>query len=271
MLTIQPNMFNSYSKIPTFGKHFEDAEYTDFEEYTESPDSMTSISKADEFDISTEKQKAKTELDLWEQTKDNLDSIAKTTESVPALRKGTQVLSGLISVAIGWGGLRWGTVGTLEVLSKIGKTSLVKGIKKYMGEVGTWFSNSYKASKKYFANTDLYKNTAKKLGNWKKAALDTSVGRKYTDIKDAVVNNSFYQKAVEKKNNAVDYIKNLNPRRVFVETMGVAGGGTAAINTIGGKAVDGSKHNVEQDIDGNFYIDGRKTDYNERRNYENVA
>ena len=38
--------------------------------------------------------------------------------------------------------------------------------------------------------------------------------------------------------------------------MGVAGGGTAAVNTIGANTIDGNKYNVEKDEQGRYYIDG---------------
>ena len=270
MLTIQPKISDNYGKAPNFGNHSFDSEYADFEEVATLPEDTSDSFHSERFDIDAEKTRAKHELDLWEQTKDNLDSIAKTTEAVPVLRKGTQVLSGLISVAIGWGGLRWGTVGTLEVLSKIGKTDLVKGIKKYSGKGWDFVKDAFKSSRKYISNRSWFKSIERKAGEWKHSALESSVGRKYTEIKDSITSNSLFIKATEKKNNAVAYVKNLNPKRVFVETMGVAGGGTAAVNTIGGKAVDGSRHNVEQDSDGNFYVDGRRTTVRER-DYGNVA
>ena len=40
--------------------------------------------------------------------------------------------------------------------------------------------------------------------------------------------------------------------------MGVAGGGAAAINVLGGKTIDGRRQNVQSDENGNYYVNGRQ-------------
>ena len=40
--------------------------------------------------------------------------------------------------------------------------------------------------------------------------------------------------------------------------MGVAGGATAAVNTLGGKTIDGTRQIVETDDNGGYIIDGRR-------------
>jgi len=258
MLTIQPNFTNSYSKAPSFGRQFTDGEYVDYEEVFDTPNASLGSAKSIDFDIDYEKRKTKNELDLWQQTKSNIDSIAKTTESVPALRTGTKVLSGLISVAIGWGGLRWGTVGTLEVLSKINKSSFITGLKSYMNRGGVAISNVYKDAAKYIKAKDWYKSAAGKVADMEKSALNSSAGQKYTEIKNSIKSSTMYEKAIKMKDDTVAYARKLNPKRIFVETMGIAGGGTAAVNTIAaGKAVDGNKYEVGRDEYGNFTINGR--------------
>ena len=254
MLTIQPNLTNVYCKDPAF-KGSQDGDYVDYTEIFDTDDGV------DTFDIQREKDESKKELDLWQQTKQNLDSISHTTESVPVLNKGMKVFSGLISVAIGWGGLRWGTVGTLEVMSKLGKSRLAQAVKGYASAGYEEITGLAKKGLKYIKGTSLYTSALNKLDNWKRAALDTRVGRTLTDWKKAVTTNSVYTGAVGMKDNAVAYVKKLNPKRVFIETMGVAGGGTAAVNLMGGKTIDGARQDVRIDEDGNYIVDGRRGDY----------
>lgn len=248
MLTVQPNLLNNY-KAQTFTRRYQEPEDVDYVEVYPSNRG---------FDIDYEKAQSKHELDLWEQTKHNLEDIAKTTEQVPVLNKGTKLMSGLISVAIGWGGLRWGTVGTLEVMSKIGKTKLAQSAKKFLGKYKGQFVEKFKNVKAWAKNSKLYKSAGEKFGALKASALETKAGKKYLDIKAVIKDNSIYQKAVNYKKQVVNYIKNLNPKRVFVETMGVAGGATAAVNTLGGKTIDGTRQIVETDDNGGYIIDGRR-------------
>lgn len=255
MLTIQPGLANNFNRVPAFGRgelqrYAEDAEYVDYEEITDND------YPADSFNYDEEKREAKQELDLWKQTKANIDSITKATDSVPIVKKGTSVLSGLTMVAIGWGGLRWGTVGTLEVLSKIGKSDLAKSVKGFAVNSGEFIAEKFGALKKLATGTDTYKAIEKKVGDLSSSFLDSPVGTKYTQVKTAITTNPIYKDTVNLKNRTVDYMKNLNYKRVFVETMGVAGGGTAAVNALGGKAIDGTKQNVEVDADGNYLVDG---------------
>lgn len=253
MLTIQPNLVNNYSKAPAF-HGLNDEEYVD---YTEIFDDSELSRQSDVFDIEQEKGEAKKELDLWKQTKQNIDSLAQTTESVPVLNKGMKVFSGLISIAIGWGGLRWGTVGTLEVMSKLGKSKLVQAMKGYSEAGYEGVSNLAKKGKRYVKGRQWYVSAGNTIEGWKQSFLNTSVGSALSKWKRAITTNSLYVKAGEMKQDSVNYVKKLNPKRVFIETMGVAGGGTAAINTLGGKSVDGVKQNVEQNENGDYLINGR--------------
>lgn len=283
MLSIQPNLVNSYSKTQSFGNSLikaADIEDVDFEEiFDDESDSFVSnedvefdyMEDSDSyFDYDKEKTEIKKDLDLWKQAKQNIDSIAKTTESVtesvPAVKTGMKIFSGLISIAIGWGGLRWGSVGTLEVLSKLGETGLAKAFKGY----GSSTMELLGKGKNAVTNSGWYKSVGSTLDGWKVSFLKTSVGSTLSGWKNSITSNSKYISMVNAKNNAVDSIKNLNPKRIFVETMGVAGGGTAAINTLGGKSVDGVKHNVERDEDGQYSIDGRKI-IQRKGDYSNVA
>ena len=258
MLTIQPNLVNSYSKTPAFRGNIDD-EYVDYTEvFDDSSSSLAEMSDYDSFDLEKEKGETKKELDLWKQTKQNIDSLTQTTESVPVLNKGMKVFSGLISVAIGWGGLRWGTVGTLEVMSKLGKSKLVQALKGY-GEAGyEGVSNLAKKGKNYVKGSNWYSSAERTVDGWKQAFKNTKVGRTLIGLENAVTSNTIYRKAAEMKHDTVAYVKKLNPKRLFIETMGVAGGGTAAINTLGGKSVDGVKQNVEQNKKGDYLINGRK-------------
>jgi len=257
MLTIQPGLANNLNRFPAFGRgelqrYAEDAEYVDYEDVT---DSYTGPVNRD-FDYDEEKREAKHELDLWEQTKANVDSIAQATNNVPIVKKGTKVLSGLTMVAIGWGGLRWGSVGTLEVLSKIMETSAAKSVKGFAERSGRFVSEKFGSLNRAIAGTDTYKAISRKTGEWSDAFMTSAVGTKLTNLKTAIGKNPIYKDAVKLKDKAVDGMKNLNYKRVFVESMGVAGGGTAAINVIGGKAIDGTKQNVEVDENGNYSVDG---------------
>ena len=258
MLTIQPNISNSYSKNPTFGYRsgmFDDAEYVDYEEIFDSPRQGTR--KSNSFDIDVERQKAAQDYDLWQETKHNIDTIARTTESVPVINKGMKIFSGLISIAVGWGGLRWGTVGTLKVMSDLGKTAPVKFIRNMSKDSCESVSNWYNAGKKFLNKQDWVKNLKLEVSTMKNSFLNSSVGTKYTSIKNAVKNNPLYQRSVEISDSAIKTVRGINPKRVFVETMGVAGGGTAALNSVGAQAIDGNRHDIQQINDDVYVIDGR--------------
>ena len=69
MLTIQPNVFNNYTKTPNFGNRANYTEYADYEEISDLSENERPYISNDCFDIAKEKTKAKHELDLWEQTK----------------------------------------------------------------------------------------------------------------------------------------------------------------------------------------------------------
>ncbi len=253
MLTIQPGLVNNYSRNLSFGRsdlqrYAEDVEY---EDVTDSHDS--SYYENYGFDMDRKK-----ELDLWKQTKANVDAIAKSTENVPGVKTGTKILSGLTAVAIGWGGLRWGTVGTLEVLSKIGKTDSMQSIGKKLVSSWKYASTKFSDLGKYISGKDWYKNSGTRIKRWENSFLDTSVGNTLTRWQQAVKENSLYHGTVNLKNKTVNYFKNLNYKRVFVETMGVAGGGTAAINVLGGKTIDGRTQNVEVNKDGKYFVNDRE-------------
>lgn len=284
MLTIRPNLLNSYNKTQSFGNYLPaatDIEDVDYEAiYDDDTDSFVKNDTSDfedsmddsssYYDYKKEGAEAKKDLDLWKQAKQNIDSIAKTTESVtesvPAVKTGMKICSGLISVAIGWGGLRWGSVGTLEVLSKLGQTKLAKAFKGY-GESSVELLGK---GKKLITNAGWYKSLGTKIDDWEAAFLKTGLGSTLSGWKNAITSNSKYIRMVDSKNNAVQYIKNLNPKRIFVETMGVAGGGTAAVNTLGGKSVDGVKQKVEVDENGNYLVNG-KVAIETKGDYSNVA
>ncbi len=262
MLTIHPNFTNNVSRTPAFGrsdlqKYAEDVDYMNFDNNDDYYEGDIKHRK-NYFDINEEKAEAKKELDLWEQTKANVDQIAQKTDMVPGLKTGTKVLSGLTAVAIGWGGLRWGTVGTLEVLSKIGKTDFMQSIGRGLNTSRKYVSKKYSDLGSYISGRKWYQSAGERIKGWEKSFLDTPVGRTLTGWKNAVKENSLYQNTLNFKDKTVDYFKNLNYKRVFVETMGVAGGGTAAVNVLSNKTVDGSKQNVDVDKNGNYRVDGKR-------------
>ena len=261
MLTIQPGLVNNYSRNLAFGsrnlQHYaEDVDYVDYEDVTDSYDG--SNYNHYDFDIEREKEETKKELDLWKQTKANVDAIAKSTENVPGVKTGTKILSGLTAVAIGWGGLRWGTAGTLEVLSKMGKSDAAQAVKGFAEKSGKWISKQAGSLKKYAQGTDVYKSAANRISGWEKAFAESSVGKTLDGWKKAVNDNSAYKAVIKAKDNTVDYLRKVNYKRVFVEGMGVAGGGTAAVNVLGGKTIDGRKQNVEVDKDGKYFVNDRE-------------
>ncbi len=263
MLTIQPGLTHNYNRVQAFkgSSDFQKcAQDVDFEEVYDSAEQpyFRDDDPVDSFDIEQEKYSTKKELDLWRQTKANVDSIAKQADMVPGVKTGTKILSGLTAVAIGWGGLRWGTVGTLEVLSKIGSTDFMKSIGKNLSSGRKYVSKKMADFGKYISGKNFYKSASKKIAGWEEAFQGSSVGKTLTGWKKAVQKNSIFQGAVALKDNTVKYFKNLNYKRVFVETMGVAGGGTAAVNVLGGKAIDGSKQQVDVDKDGNFFVNGKE-------------
>ncbi len=258
MLTIQPNISSSYAKNPSFGYGsgmFDDAEYVDYEEIFDDP--RKASVKSSHFDIDKEREKAGRELDLWEETKQNIDSIARTTESVPVLNNGMKIFSSLISIAVGWGGLRWGTYGTLKVMSDIAKTAPAKCVKNLSKDFYTSASNLFQKGKTFMEKQSWVVSMKNKAANLKKDFLESSVGTKYTSIKDTVKNSSIYRRSLNGIDDAVDYMKKINPKRIFVETMGVAGGGTAAINTLGAQTIDGNRHDIRQINDDVYIVDGR--------------
>lgn len=266
MLTIQPGLVNNFSRNQAFGnsnlqRYAEDVDFVDYEDVTDFSDDSSYDSY--NFDINKAKEETKKEYDLWKQTKENVDAIAKTTESVPGVKTGTKILSGLTAVAIGWGGLRWGTVGTLEVLSKMGKSDAAQAVKGFAENSGKWISKQADSLKKYAQRTDVYKSAAKRISGWEKSFADSSVGKTLDGWKKAINDNSAYKAVVKAKDNTVDYLRKVNYKRVFVEGMGVAGGGTAAVNVLGGKTIDGRKQNVEVDNDGKYYVNGREYMFDE--------
>ncbi len=260
MLMINPNFSNSFNRTPAFGKsdfqrYAEDIDYTDYDDV---PDSYERCSETRKhcFDIESEKAEARQELDLWEQAKANVEAITKTTEMVPAIKTGTKILTGLTTIAIGWGGLRWGTVGTLELLSKIGKSKAAKTVSGKAAEAGNFLEGKYGSLKTRVVDSNLYKKSSDKLQNWKTAFLNSGTGELLTECKDLVKNNSVYQKILNSKNSVVNYVKNMNGKRVFVETMGIAGGANATVNLLSGKTIDGVRNNVEVDKNGNYTVNG---------------
>ena len=250
MLTVQPNLVHTYNRLPAFGQKGTDNEY--FADYE-----IIDTGNNDSYDLIQEEQNAKKELDLWNQTKQNLDSIAKTTESVPALNKGMKIFSGLISVAIGWGGLRWGTAGTLKILSDIGKTRLARLVKSTTSSAYTYSKGLLSSGKNYVKNHSWYLSVANAMSGTKESFLKTTVGQKLVSLNAAVKNNPVYNAIISTKDNTVTYMKKLNPKRIFVETMGAAGGGTALVNVVGGKPVDGANHDI-QPSDNGYIIDGQE-------------
>ena len=259
MLTIQPGLSKSYNRIQPFGGR------SDFQSQAQDVDFEESF---DYYDIDREKEDAKKELDLWKQTKNSVDSLAKQADMVPGVKTGTKILSGLTAVAIGWGGLRWGTVGTLEVLSKLGETSLVKSIGGKLNDSRKFVAKKASDFGKYVSERNWYKNTGAKMGEWKSSFLQTTVGAKLNSLSNAVKDSSAFHKTIDAKSSVVKYFKDLNYKRVFVETMGVAGGGTAAVNLLGGKTIDGNKQNVEKNIDGKYFVDGREMRFDEGDRYD---
>ena len=248
MLTIQPNFSSLNCKKPTFRASSEQKE------------EISETLFKDDFNIDDEKKATKEEYDLWQGTKRNLEQIAKNTESVPVIKKGTDVLSGLTAVAIGWGGLRWGTVGTLEILSKAAKTDLGKKVKG----IGTFIKTQAKNLKTWISELSISKAVAGKFSGLKTAFLETPLGKRLSSVKTAIVESNVYK-------STANWFKSLNPKRVFVETMGVAGGGTAALETLGVHTVDGTANKVETDDKGNYSVNGKEVDFEPEDGYTNVA
>ncbi len=263
MLTIQPGLTNNYNRIPAFGRsnlqrYAQDVDFEEVDYNNSSDNNSDEVNNIDE-----EKANAKKELDLWQQTKANLDSIAEDDNMVPGVKTGIKVLSGLSAVAIGWGGLRWGAVGTLEVLSKIGKTEFMQSIGKGLASSWKYASTKFSDLGKYISGKDWYKNSGTKIKGWENSFLDTPVGKTLTKWKQSVNENSLYQGSVNLKNKTVNYLKNLNYKRVFVETIGAAGGVTAAVNVLDGKTIDGLRQNVEVDEKGKYYVNDREYRFDE--------
>ena len=176
MLTIHPNFTNNVSRTPAFGrsdlqKYAEDVDYMNFDNNDDYYEGDIKHRK-NYFDINEEKAEAKKELDLWEQTKANVDQIAQKTDMVPGLKTGTKVLSGLTAVAIGWGGLRWGTVGTLEVLSKIGKTDFMQSIGRGLNTSRKYVSKKYSDLGSYISGRKWYQSAGERIKGWEKSFLD---------------------------------------------------------------------------------------------------
>ena len=274
MLSIQPKITVNHNNQTSFGNGvynsgiFDDAEYVDFVEVDDAGNSR----HTNNFDVDYERAKAAQELDLWQETKHNVESLARTTESVPVLNKGMKVFSGLISIAVGWGGLRWGTVGTLKVLKDISQSTAAKYVKNIGKDVSGTASSLYNSAKTGLLKQNWVKSLINSYTTKKQAVLASPNGQKLISFKNSIINNSLYIKAKSLKDSAVTYCKTLNPKRIFVETMGVAGGGTAAVNTIGGKAIDGNRHDIQQIDDDVFVVDGRYgLDYRRRGGYGNVA
>lgn len=261
MLTIQPGMVNNLNRGPAFGRGELQryAEDVDFEEINDYPYQNSYNS----FDYDKEIKDAKDEMDLWEGTRANLESIAESAKSVPVVNKGLNIFDKAIKIAIGWCGLRWGAAGTLKALSEAASSQAGKAVAKRAGNVGTFIAEKFTALKEL----SLYKSSAKKVNNLKHSFFDTRFGKAITKAKNAVTDNSIFHKSIELKNKTVSFFKNINYKRVTVEGMGVAGGGTAAVNVFGGKPVDGARQNVEVDTEGNYYINGRKVQQNEGENH----
>lgn len=228
MLTIQPNLVNSYGKTPAFGRHEKHAE-----EYVDYVD-VTDINPEDNFENSETKQ----ELDLLKQTKQNIDELAQTTKSVPVVNKVLKAFSGLIAVAIGWCGLRWGAEGTLEAIAKINKTKMAKSIKRNGNSAYTTIKGWMTSGKGYIKDCGWYKSIANTMSGAKESFLNTTVGETLVGWKNTVKANPVYNRIVKTKNNTVAKVRKLNPKNAFVETMGVAGGGTATVEVLGGKPVN---------------------------------
>lgn len=268
MLTIHPGLASNVNRVPAFGRSsvvddYEDnIPYVDYEDVTDSYDNFVREDNRD-FDIDKAKSDTKKELDLWKQTKANVDSIAKQADMVPGVKTGTKILSGLTAIAIGWGGLRWGTVGTLEVLSKIGQTDLMKAVGKGLSNSRKFVAKKASDLGTYVSGRNWYKAASKKVDGLENSFFESSVGKTLSGWKTAVTSNGIYKDAVKYKDKTVDYFKNLNYKRVFVETMGVAGGGTAAVNVLGGKTIDGRRQNVEVDENGRYFVNGREMQFDE--------
>ena len=274
MLSIQTKLTSNCNNQVSFGNGrynsgmFNDAEYVDFEEIN---DFGNSVHKSN-FDIDYERAKAAQELDLWQETKQNVESLARTTESMPVLNKGMKIFSGLISIAVGWGGLRWGTVGTLKVLNDIGQSTAAKYVKNIGKDISGSVSSLYNSAKNSVLKQNWVKSLIESYKTKKRAAIASPNGQRLISFKNSIKNNSLYIQAKNLKDSTVAYLRKLNPKRIFVETMGVAGGGTAAVNTIGGRAIDGNHHDIQQVDDDIFIVDGRYgLDYRNRGDYGNVA
>ena len=147
--------------------------------------------------------------------RDSVKDLADSAKDVPIIQKSTSLFSKFLNVAIGWAGLRWGTYGTFKVLSKMGKL------------------------KPAMAVTDFVKKHGKSVVDFVKGnKISLALGEKMAQIKSTtfvtnMTGTKFYEKMASVMGSVKGFIKKINPKQVVAETMGVAGGATAAINQFG--------------------------------------
>lgn len=243
----QPVIRNQYQN---FGNRFgEDSGFADYEEVA----SSAGRNYYDDEDFHSSKDT----LDAWKTTKKNLDELATTAESVPIVKTGTKCLSALTSIAIGWAGLRWGATRVLGLVADAANSAVVKGAKKYSAQALNSLKGLKESGVAKLKQTRLYETAELKVSGWADSIAETKFGKFLTETKKSVADSKFAKGFVNAKNSVINFFKNLNYKKGFVETMGIAGGGTAAVNVLGARPVDGRHHNVERTDDGEYLIDGR--------------
>jgi len=254
MLTIQPNLLNSH-KQQSFARRLSDVGYTPYEDVTDTDNGG--------YNPALVESDARKDMEAWKQSQRDLETLQEKTASVPVLNKGINFLSGLIPVAIGWGGLRWGAAGTLKVLERLGQTKLVQSVKGFAKKGTGFVGKLFQKGKTFFKGSKLYEKAGTKFAQMKGSALETKAGKKLSTLWNNLKGKNIVAKLADWKTKFVDWAKKLNPKQIFVETMGVAGGATAAVQQLGGKPVDG----VNQVVSDDGYVEGVPM-YEE---YNNVA
>ena len=243
MLTIQSNLLNSH-KQQSFARRLQDEGFTSYEVVTDTDKGG--------YDPALVELEAQNDMEAWERSRHELETLQEKTKDVQVLNKSINFLSGLIPVAIGWGGLRWGAAGTLKVLERLGQTKLVQSVKGFAKKGTGFVGKLFQKGKTFFKGSKLYKKAGAKFAQMKGSALDTKAGKKLSSLWNNLKGKKLVAKLADWKTKFVDWAKKLNPKQIFVETMGVAGGATAAVKQLGGEPVDGAKQVVSCD----GYVDG---------------
>lgn len=243
MLTIQPNLLNSH-KQQSFARRLSDVEYTSYVDVTDTDNGG--------YNPALVESDARKDMEAWKQSQHDLATLQEKTENVPVLNKAVKILSGMSAIVIPWVGLRWGAAGTLKVLERLGQTKLVQSVKGFAKKGIGFVGKLFQKSKNFFKGSKLYEKAGTKFAQMKGRALDTKAGKKLSSLWNNLKGKNIVTKLANLKTKFVDWAKKLNPKQIFVETMGVAGGATAAVQQLGGKPVDG----VNQVVSDDGYVDG---------------